>query len=147
MFDVKCAQYVVTPRDLYVWIAEAIEQSSRNDDNTHTCTHTKTVNKEFGLKDDERNLLSTVPNAVLDDLVENFDVQDVDSDEDDFLPDLNPIQAQLHHLLINDNFKLLDNILKDLQGYDHKKWGKHTVGYLYPDILRNGICLYVQKKS
>ena len=70
--------------------------------------------------------------------MENFDVQDVNNDEEDFLPDLNPIQAQFHHLLIDDQFKLLDNILEDLQAYDDRKWTKHTVGYLYPDILRSG---------
>ena len=124
--------------DLYVWIAEAIYESSRTNQETSTCRHSKTVHREFSLKDYERNLLSTLPNTVLDEIVENFDVKDVNSDEEDFLPDLNPIQAQFHHLLIDDRFKLLDNILEDLQAYDDKKWRKHTVGYLYPDILRNG---------
>ena len=78
------------------------------------------IHREFGLKDYERNLLSTLPNSVLDEIVENFDVQDVNSDEEDFLPDLNPIQVQFHHLLIDDQFKLLDNILEDLQAYDEK---------------------------
>ena len=135
---VKCAQCVITPMDLYVWIAEAINESSQTDQETSTCRGSITIHREFSLKDYERNLLSTLPNSVLDEIVENFDVQDVNSDEEDFLPDLNPIQAQFQHLLIDDQVKLLDNILEDLQAYDDKKWKKHTVGYLYPDILRSG---------
>ena len=123
--------------DLYIWIAEAINESSQTDQETSTCRGSITVHREFSLKDYERNLLSTLPNTVLDEIVENSDVQDVNIDED-FLPDLNPIQVQFHHLLIDDWFKLLDNILEDLQAYDAKKWTKHTVGYLYPDILRSG---------
>ena len=92
--------------DLYVWIAEAINESSQTDQETSTCRGSITIHREFGLKDYERNLLSTLPNSVLDEIVENFDVQDVNNDEEDFLPDLNPRQAQFHHLLIDDWFKL-----------------------------------------
>ena len=135
LYKVKCAQYVITPMDLYIWIAEAINESSRTDQETSTCRGSITIHREFGLKDYERNLLSTLPNSVLDEIVENFDVQDVNSDEEDFLPDLNPIQAQFHHLLIDDQFKLLDNILEDLQAYDDKKWDKTYSGLFVPRYL------------
>ena len=51
----------------------------------------------------------------------------------EYLPDLNG-PTPLHKLLMSEKFKLIQNILEELQEHDMEKWGNVQVFELYPDI-------------
>ena len=67
---------------------------------------------------------------------------EIDETEDtDYLPDINT-PTPLQKLLTNENFKLIQDILDELQQYDMEKWQNVQVFKLYPDILKDSEVLY-----
>ena len=67
---------------------------------------------------------------------------EIDETEDmDYLPHINA-PTSLQKLLTNDNFKLTQDILDQLQQYDMEKWQNVQVFELYPDILKDSEVLY-----
>ena len=67
----------------------------------------------------------------------------IESDDEDFLPDLQTIQPQLRQLLSSENFNLLQDIVVELKEYDEDKWSHLTVTDLFPDMLRDAKVLNV----
>ena len=61
------------------------------------------------------------------------------------MPDLNA-PTPLDKLLMNENFKLIQDILDELQEYDMEKWGNVQVFELFPDILKDSEVLYEKCK-
>ena len=100
--------------------------------------------KQIGLKPDERNLLSILPRQIRQQAADYEDTNDLEIDETedmDYLPKLNA-PTQLHKLLTNENFKLIQDILDELQEYDMEKWENVQVFELFPDILKDSEVLY-----
>ena len=78
---------------------------------------TKTSHKRIiGWQQNEASIVNTLPPAVLEEVLEN----DLDSGDEDTLPDLNQ-QPKLHQLLTHQNFKLLEQILEELQHHNELK--------------------------
>ena len=60
------------------------------------------------------------------------------TDEDEeYLPDLMPIQSGLQQLLSSENFKLLEDIAVELKEHAPDKWNHLTVSDLFPDMLHD----------
>ena len=81
-----------------------------------------------------RKILSTLPADIVAPFLEDGLI---DSDDDDFLPDLQTIQPQLRQLLTSDNFNLLQDIVVELKEYDDAKWFGLTEADLFPDMLQD----------
>ena len=97
---------------------------------------TKTSHKRIiGLQQNEASIVNTLPPAVLEEFSEVLE-NDLDSGDEDTLPDLNQ-QPKLHQLLTHQNFKLLEQILQELQHHNELKWSQWTVDDLFPTLLRN----------
>ena len=100
--------------------------------------------RQIRLKPDEINLLSALPKQICEQARHYKDLNDFVNDEGqdmDYLPDLNG-STPLHKLLMNENFKLIENILAELQEHDMGKWENVQVFELYPDILKDSEVLY-----
>ena len=127
-----CSKYVISQLDEDLWRHE----SSQND----TCT--KNVRnvpaKCYGLKPAERNILSTLPSNIVNPFLEleGNDGEDTD-DDDEYLPDLMPIQSSLRQLLTSESFKVLEDIAVELKEYAADKWQHLTVSDLFPDMLHD----------
>lgn len=92
--------------------------------------------KIYGLKNDERNILSAIHPDLLEDVdVDIFDdyVEELEEDE---LPDLNDRSNPLKDVLSNEHFLLLEHMLQALKDF-HPKWHNKTINDLYPDLLTN----------
>ena len=79
--------------------------------------------KQIGLKPDKRNLVSTLPRQICQQAADYEDINDLEIDETedtDYLPDINASTPL--HKLTNENFKLIQDILDELQQYDMEKW-------------------------
>ena len=104
-----CSKYVVTPFDEDLWKQES----------SHTFTKSvRTVPaKCYGLKPAERNILSALPSNIVNPFLEleGNDGKDTDDDEE-YLPDLMPIQSGLWQLLTSQSFTLLKDIAVELKG-------------------------------
>ena len=94
--------------------------------NTDVCKpERRPLPKQIGLKPDERNLLSALPRQIHEQAADYEDTNDWDNDageETEYLPNLNA-PTPLDKLLMNENFKLIQDILDELQEYDMEKWG------------------------
>ena len=127
-----CAKYIVSPRDEHLWK----EESSRH----ATCTTNvkKVVPKSYGLRPAERNVLSALPSDIVNPFLELEENNGEGTDEDEeYLPDLMPIQSGLQQLLSSENFKLLEDIAVELKEHAPDKWNHLTVSDLFPDVLRD----------
>ena len=99
--------------------------------------------KQIGLKPDERKL-SALPRQIHEQATDYKDTNDWDNDkgkETEYLPNLNA-PTPLDKLLMNENFKLIQDILDELQEYDMEKWGNVQVFERFPDILKDSEVLY-----
>ena len=102
-------------------------QSNDSDKNSHR--------RIIGLQQNEASIVNTLPAAVLEEFSEVLD-DELESGDEDTLPDLNQ-QPKLHQLLTHQNFKLLEQILEELQHHNEVKWSQWTVDDLFPTLLRN----------
>ena len=104
-----CAKYIVTPLEEDLWK----EDSSK----PVTCTKNlrKVVPKSYGLKPAERNILSVLPSNIVRPFLEleGNNGEDADDDEE-YLPNLIPIQSILRQLLTSQSFRLLEDIAVEL---------------------------------
>ena len=92
--------------------------------------------RQVGLKPDEINLLSALPRQICEQACHNEDLNEWvnhEGQDQEYLPDLNG-STPLHKLLTNENFKLVEDILAELQEHDREKWG-------------NGKCTSIQTVS
>ena len=99
--------------------------------------------RQIGLKPDEINLFA-LPRQIRDQAGNYEDRNDWvngEGQDTEYLPDLNG-PTPLHKLLRNENFKLIQDILDELQEHDMEKWGNVQVFKLYPDILKDSEVLY-----
>ena len=87
------------------------------------------------MQQNEASIVNTLPAAVQEEFSEVLD-NDLESGDEDTLPDLNQ-QPKLHQLLTHQNFKLLEQILEELQHHNEVKWSQWTVDDLFPTLLRN----------
>ena len=90
------------------------------------------------MKPAERNILSALPSNIVSPFLEldRNDGKDTDDDEE-YLPDLMPIQSGLWQLLTSQSFKLLEDITVELKEYAPDKWQHLTVSDLFPDMLHD----------
>ena len=56
-------------------------------------------------------------------------------DDEEYLPDLMPVQSGLHQLLTSESFNLLQDITVELKEYAPDKWQNLMVSDLFPDML------------
>ena len=125
-----CAKYIVSPCDEHLWK----EESSRH----ATCATNvkKVVPKLYGLRPAERNILSALPSDIVNPFLELEENNGEGTDEDEeYLPDLMPIQSGLWQLFSSENFKLLEDIAVELKEHAPDKWNHLTVSGLFPDML------------
>ena len=127
-----CSKYIVTPHEEHQW---------KEDSSKHvTCTKNvrKVVPKSYGLKPAERNILLALPSDIVNPFLELEGNNGEDTDEDEeYLPDLMPIQSGLWQLLTSQNFKLLEDITVELKEHAPNKRKHLTVSDLFPDMLRD----------
>ena len=104
----------------------------------------KKVQKQVGLKSTEKNFLSTLPVQFQNEAMEllDFECDQDDVENEDYLPDINDQQTPLEKLLSSENFKLLHDILEELREVDPVKWEDVTVHDIFPDILRDSKLLF-----
>ena len=97
-----CAKYIITP------LTDLWKQDSSK---PVTCTKNvrKVVPKSYGLKPAERNILSALPSNIVRLFLELEGNDGKDTDDEEYLPDLMPIQSGLHQLLTSQSFKLLED--------------------------------------
>ena len=69
-------------------------------------------------------------------------VQQVEIDNDDYLPDIKETPSQLAALLGSKGFMLLEDITSDLQELNNSKWSTLTPDALFPDMLQDASVLY-----
>ena len=97
-----CAKHIVTPLEKELWKQES-SQSVKCPTNER-----KTMAKSYGLKPAGRNLLAALP-ACIDgpflDIEGNHGEHP--GDDEEYLPDLMPVQSGLHQLLTSESFNLL----------------------------------------
>ena len=114
-----CAKYIVSPHEEHLW---------KEDSSKHaTCTKNirKVVPKLYGLRPAEKNILSALPSDIVNPFLELEENNGEGTDEDEeYLPDLMPIQSGLWQLLSSENFKLSEDIAVELKEYAPDKW-KH----------------------
>ena len=107
-----CAKYIVTPLEKELWKQESSQSV--------TCTKTerKAMAKSYGLKPTEWNLLAALPTHIVGPFldIEGNHGEDPDDDEE-YLPDLMPVQSGLHQLLTSESFNLLQDIAVELKEY------------------------------
>ena len=126
-----CAKYVITPLEQKFWKEELLRPV--------TCTKNvrKAVPKSYGLKPTERNILSVLLSNCQPILgVIKKHCEDTDDDEE-YLPDLMPIQSGLGQMLTSQSFKLLEDIALELKEYAPDKWQHLTVSDLFPEMLHD----------
>ena len=99
-------------------------------------TKESTRKRQIGLKEDETSIINTLPAAMIEEF-SNVLNGNTDLDDPDFLPDLADNQTQLDKLLTHHNFKLLEQILAELQSHNEMKWNHWTVDDLFPNLLQN----------
>ena len=90
-----------------------------------TCTKhlRKVVPKSYGLKPAERNIHLALPSNIIEPFLELEGNNGEDTDEDEeYLPDLMPIQSGLWQLLTSQSFKLLEDITVEFKEYAPDKW-------------------------
>ena len=80
-----------------------------------------TRKRQNGLKEDETSIINTLPAAMIEEFSDVFN-GNTDLDDEDFLSDLGDNQTQLDKLLTHHNFKLLEQILAELQSHNEMKW-------------------------
>ena len=95
-----------------------------------------TKKRQIGLKEDETSIINTLPAAMIEEFSDVLN-GNTDLDDEDFLPDLGNNQTQLDKLLTHHNFKLLEQILAELQNHNEMKWNHWTVDDLFPNLLQN----------
>ena len=83
----------------------------------------KTLAKSCGLKPCERNLFAALLPHIVDPF---FDIEgnhgEHPDDDEEYLPDLMPVQLGLHQLLTSESFNLLQDITGELKEYALDKW-------------------------
>ena len=127
-----CAKYIMTPLEEDLWKEDLSKPV--------TCTKNvkKVVPKSYGLKPAERNTLSALPSNIVRPFLEleenNGEYTD---DDEEYLPDLMPIQSGLRQLLTSQCFKLLEDITVELKEHAPDKWQHLTVSDLFPDMLHD----------
>ena len=133
LFSNSVAGHLVTCSDTKLWL------------NTDVCKPERRQSpKQIGLKADEINLLLALPRKIREQAgaYEHRNEWVNDEGEDtEYLPDLNG-PTPLQKLLTSEKFKLIQNILEELQEHDMEKWGNVQVFELYPDILKDSEALY-----
>ena len=95
-----------------------------------------TKKRQIGLKEDETSIINTLPAAMIEEFSDVLN-GNTDLDDEDFLPDLGNNQTQLDKLLTHHNFKLLEQILAELQNNNEMKWNCWIVDDLFPNLLQN----------
>ena len=95
-----------------------------------------TSKRQIGLKEDETSIINTLPAAMIEEFSDVLN-GNTDLDDKDFLPDLGDNQTQLDKLLTHHSFKLLEQILAELQSHNEMKWNHWTVDDLFPNLLQN----------
>ena len=126
-----CAKYIVTPLE-DLWKQESSQSV--------TCTKNgrKAMPKSYGLKPTERNILAALPSNIvglfLD--MEGNHGENPDDDEE-YLPDLMPVQSGSHQLLTSKSFNLLQDITVELKEYAPDKWQNLMVSDLFPNMLHD----------
>ena len=94
--------------------------------------------KLYGLTPAERNILSALPDNIVNPFLELEGNDGEDTDDDgEYLPDLMPIPSGLQQLLTSQSFKLLEDIALELQEYAPDKWQHLTVSDLFPEMLHD----------
>ena len=93
--------------------------------------------KSYGLKPTEQNLLAALPTHIVGPFldIKGNHGKDPDNDEE-YLPDLMPVQSGLHQLLTSESFNLLQDIAVELKEYAPDKWQNLMVLDLFPNMLR-----------
>ena len=117
------------------------EDEEENEEETSTDTNVKS--KVYGLCCEEENLLSVVDADILVEIRQQWeDVQQVEIDNDDYLPDIKETPSQLAALLGSKEFMLLEDITSDLQELNNNKWSTLTPDALFPDMLQDASVPY-----
>ena len=126
LFNVPVASFFVCvhPDDLEAF---QIDVQSRKEN---------TRKRQIGLKEDETSIINTLPAAMIEEFSDVLNGK-TDLDDEDFLPDLGDNKTQLDKLLTHHNFKLLEQILAELQSHNEMKWNCWTVDDLFPNLLQN----------
>ena len=126
-----CAKYIVTPLGEHLWKEDLSKPV--------TCTKNmrKVVPKSYGLKPAERNILSALPFNIVNPFLELEDNGEDTDDDEEYLPDLMPLQSGLRQLLTNQSFKLLEDITVELKEYAPDKWQHLTVSDLFLHMLHD----------
>ena len=133
LFSNSVAGQLVTCSNTNLWLRPDVSKPER-----------RPLARQVGLKPDEINLLSALPRQIREQASHNKDLNELVNDEGqemEYLLDLNG-STPLHKLLTNENFKLLEDILAELQEHDREKWGNVQVFELYPVILKDSEVLY-----
>ena len=82
----------------------------------------KVVPESYGLKPSGRNILLALPSDIVNPILELEGNNGEDTNEDEeYLPDLMPIQFGLRQLLTSHNFKLLEDIVVELKEHASDK--------------------------
>ena len=91
----------------------------------------KKKNIQLGLLQNEWDILQLlVPESVPE--------TDNSEGDEDFLPDLTPVNQNLENYLLSNNCPLLSNILTQLKIFNHDKWDGKSKEYLYTHVLTDG---------
>ena len=95
---------------------ESHKEETKSNNSENKTSHKRIV----GLQQNEASIVNTLPATVLEEF-SNVLQQELDSEDEDTLPDLNE-QPKLQQLLTHQNFKLLQQILEELQHHNKVKW-------------------------
>ena len=118
-------------------------QEEDEEENEETSTDTNMKSKVYGLRCEEENLLSVVDADILVEIRQQWEyVQQVEIDNDDYLPDIKETPSQLAVLLGSKEFMLLEDITSDLQELNNNKWSTLTPDALFLDMLQDASVLY-----
>ena len=94
------------------------------------------MEKLYGLKTAERNLLAALPTHIVGPFLDIKGNHGEDPDDDEeYLPDLMPVQSGLCQLLTSESFNLLQDIAVELKEYAPDKWRNLMVSDLFPNML------------
>ena len=133
LFSNSVAGNLVTCSDTKLWLNTDVPKQGR-----------RQSPRQIGLKADEINILLALPQKIREQAGTDKDRNEWVNEEGEdtaYLPDLNGA-TPLHKLLTSDKFKLIQNILEELQEHDMEKWGNVQIFELYPDILKDAEALY-----
>ena len=118
------------------------QEEEENEEETSTDPNVKS-SKVYGLCSEEENLLSVVDAAILLEIRQQREyVQQVEIDNDEYLPDIDKPPSQLAVLLGSKEFMLLEEIASDIQELNNSKWSTLTPDALFLDMLQDAGVLY-----